>query len=143
MKTIHISLVVVLLFGNIISTLAKNVNAGVDKTRNSNAKHMTLKEQMEFAGQNLLNSLEPEENYLPYWLFNEKDVGWFRPACQGHNIGRVWDALLRLEDATGFEIPKEVEAGMLANTWEYCDNPSGILLDHPDHNDARNWYIHS
>ena len=143
MKTTHISLVVVLLFGSIISTLAKNVNAGDDKTGNSNAKQMTLKEQMEFAGQNLLNSLEPEENYLPYWLFNEEDAGWFRPACQGHNIGRVWDALLRLEDATGFEIPKEVEAGMLANTWEYCDNPSGILLDHPDHNDARNWYIHS
>jgi len=119
------------------------IKAGDDKTEDSGGKHMTLKAQMEFAGHNLLNSLEPEENYLPYWLFNEKDEGWFRPNCQGHNIGRVWDALLRLEEATGFKIPREVEAGLLTITWEYCDNPSGILLDHPDHNDARNWYIHS
>ncbi len=142
MKAVPISLVTILLFGSMVQSLEKNVDEDHAIGGIPNAKHMTLKEQMEFAGQNLLNSLEPEKNYLPYWLFNEKGDGWFRPGDQ-HNIGRVWDALLRLEDATGFDIPKEVETGMLSNLWEYCDNPSGILLDHPDPKDARGWNIHS
>ena len=142
MRTAPISLVTILLFGSMVTPLEKNVDQDHAIGGIPNAKHMTLKEQVEFAGQNLLNSLEPEKNYLPYWLFNEKGDGWFRPGDQ-HNIGRVWDALLRLEDATGFDIPKEVETGMLSNLWEYCDNPSGILLDHPDPHDARGWNIHS
>ena len=119
------------------------VSAETNIINKPHTNRMTLKEQMELAGRNLLYSLESEENYLPYWMFNEDGEGWFRPYCQGHNIGRVWDALLRLEDATGFTIPGEIEAGLLAHTWSLCDNPAGILLDHPNPNDAKNWYIHS
>jgi len=109
---------------------------------------LTLKKHMSLAGNNLINTLAPQKGYLPYWMMRvdheyRADL-WFRPECDAHNIGRWWDAMLRLEDATGFQIPKEVEAGMLRNFWKYTDTPFGILLDVTDDpNDASRWYIHS
>ncbi|HCR16328.1 MAG TPA: hypothetical protein DIU35_02505 [Candidatus Latescibacteria bacterium] len=67
----------------------------------------------------------------------------FRPHCTGHNIGRWWNALLRLQACTGFDIPPEVEAAMLYNTWSMSDNPTGIFLEEPDPSDVSSWYIHS
>ena len=109
---------------------------------------LTLKKHMSLAGDNLISILAPQKDYLPYWMMRvdnqyRADL-WFRPRCDAHNIGRWWDVMLRLEDATGFRIPKEVEAGMLRNFWKYTDNPFGILLDVADDpNDASRWYIHS
>ena len=109
---------------------------------------LTLKKQASLAGNNLINTLAHQKDYLPYWMMRvdheyRADL-WFRPACNAHNIGRWWDAMLRLEDAMEFQIPQEVEAGMLRNFWKYTDNPFGILLDvSDDPNDASKWYIHS
>ncbi len=44
-----------------------------------------------------------DREYRVFALFN----------CPAHNIGRSWDAILRLEAATGFAIPCNVDAGML------------------------------
>ena len=43
-----------------------------------------------------------------------------------HNIGRWWDAVLRLEEATGFVIPGELEAAMLTHLKCCLDNPLGV-----------------
>lgn len=94
---------------------------------------MTLKDSMALAGQNLLNVLSPQRNYLPMWVLKvERDYKagydfWW----PGHNIGRWWDALLRLERTIGFEIPKPVEKAMLENTRQFFDNPLHICLN-PD-----------
>lgn len=109
---------------------------------------LTLTAHMSLAGDNLIGMLAPPKDHLPYWMMRvdheyRADL-WFRPECDAHNIGRWWDAMLRLEDATGFRIPEEVEAGVLRNFWRYTDNPFGILLDvTDDRNDASRWYIHS
>ena len=50
-----------------------------------------------------------------------------------HNLGRWWDAMLRLEAATGFEIPAHLEAAMLANLRESFDNPDHLCLSAFDH----------
>lgn len=99
-------------------------------------------------GENLINALCPRKNYLPYWQMvvgnDYRGRYEFRDECNAHNIGRWWDAVLRLEDAVGFAIPLEAEAGMLANLQMYCGNPWGILLDvDDDPDDAAYWYIHS
>jgi hypothetical protein len=108
---------------------------------------MKLTEHLSLAGANLLNCLCPEENYLPYWHMtvdgNQKAEYQFRPHCNGHNVGRWWNAMLRLHTTTGFAIPGNIEAAMLENTWRMCDNPSGILLDEPEADNADTWYIHS
>lgn len=107
-----------------------------------------LVSRMNLAGQNLIHMLAPQKDYLPYWMMRvdleyKADL-WFRPECNAHNIGRWWDAMLRLGATTGFEIPKQVEDGMLRNLWLYTDNRWEVLLDITDDpNDAANWYIHS
>lgn len=126
-------------------------NAGLDASDADSAtkqQPLTLEEHMSLAGNNLISILAPQKDYLPYWMMRVDDQYradlWFRPRCDAHNIGRWWDAMLRLEDAIGFRIPKEVEAGMLRNFWKYTDNPFGILLDVTDDpNDASRWYVHS
>ena len=73
---------------------------------------LTLKQSMELAGQNLLATLAPSYGYLPFWRVHlspdkkaESEMFW-----PSHNVGRWWDALLRLEAATGFRIPAELAA---------------------------------
>ena len=108
---------------------------------------MDLKPRMDLGGQNLLHGLSPEDHYLPYWyMVVEEDLSAeyrFRPYCTGHNIGRWWNVMLRLEDCTGFEIPGAVEEAMLENSWKFCDNPTGIFLEDVDLADASRWYLHS
>jgi hypothetical protein len=108
---------------------------------------MDIKACLELAGENLLHGLCPEENYLPYWhmvVWPDRSAEYqFRPYCDGHNVGRWWNAMLRLEECTGFAIPSAVEKAMLENTWRLADNPSGIFLQDTDPANPRTWYIHS
>ncbi|KKT07613.1 MAG: Fibronectin type III domain protein [Parcubacteria group bacterium GW2011_GWA2_43_17] len=89
----------------------------------------TLEWSMELAGQNLVNALRPlNQGALPYW---ELDVtsGYsarYNPGSEFHNIGRVWDALLRLENAIGFEIPADKEATLLSSTQQFFDNSDNL-----------------
>ena len=108
---------------------------------------MKLTEHLSLAGAHLLDCLCREQNYLPYWHMvvdsDQRAEYQFRSYCNSHNVGRWWNAMLRLQATTGFAIPGNIEAAMLENTWRMCDNPSGILLDEPDADNADTWYIHS
>jgi len=108
---------------------------------------MDVKARLDLAGQNLLQCLCPEENYLPYWYMvideNFSAEYRFRPRCNGHNVGRWWNAMLRLEDCNGFEIPPDIEQAMLETSWRMSANPSGIFLEDIDAADASRWYLHS
>ena len=89
---------------------------------------LTIKQSMELAGRNLLHCLRPEDQFRPLWGVDiEPD---FRATCRRsrfeHNVGRWWDAVLRLEAATGFEIPAEMEAAMLRNLGDCLDNPLSV-----------------
>ena len=90
---------------------------------------LTMRESMELAGQNLLATLAPTYDYLPLWRVYIDPGG--AAECEhfwaSHNVGRWWDALLRLEAATGFRIPPELEAPMLENLKRCLDNPLGVV----------------
>ena len=91
-------------------------------------KVLTLKQSMELAGRNMLNILSPSQGYQPYWsVMIDREM---RATCKmkyaSHNIGRWWDAMLRLEAATGFIIPAEIEAAMLHNLADCFDNPLAV-----------------
>ncbi|MFN8448805.1 MAG: hypothetical protein U0521_09490 [Anaerolineae bacterium] len=93
--------------------------------------NVTLKESLRLAGNNLLNILNPEDNYLPYWQLTVRenyDAAFLRwwPA---HNIGRWLDAMLRLEAAIGFQIPPEIDAAMQENARRFFENPDHISLN--------------
>lgn len=77
---------------------------------------MKLKQSLELGGQHLLGWLDPARDYLPTgsWAIT-------------HDLGRWWDAMLRLEDATGFVIPGDVEGANLRNLHWLTDNPDGLL----------------
>lgn len=79
-----------------------------------------LSESMDLAGRCLLAWLNPEKEYLP-------TGGW----QISHDTGRWWDAILRIEDAIGFEIPAQLEAAMLRNFQIQTDNPDGLLANNP------------
>ena len=91
---------------------------------------MDIKSSMELAGRNLVNMLVPEDHYLPYYdVIIDEDLHAFAMLwCPNHNIGRWWDAMLRLEDATGFTIPDEINAVMMENVRAFFDNPDHLLL---------------
>jgi len=84
-----------------------------------------LKRAMELAGQNLINCLCPTRNYLPYWNLrvNKDYTAEFNFWWPAHNIGRWWDAVLRLEDIIDFSIPASIEGAMLENLKTFVDNP--------------------
>ena len=89
-----------------------------------------LRRVMELAGRNLLSCLDPMLNHLPIWNAapgrdGSVEVGrrWF-----SHNLGRWWDALLRLESATGVPIPKDAEKAMLGNLKRFFDNQEHVCL---------------
>jgi hypothetical protein len=81
---------------------------------------MKLKESLELGGQHLLGWLDPERDYLPTgsWAIT-------------HDLGRWWDAMLRLEEATGFVIPGDMEGASLRNLHWLTDNPDGLLFVPP------------
>ncbi len=93
-------------------------------------KSLSVLESMTLAGHHLLTALNPEENFLSY--FNMK-IGRDYKATYvftwpAHNIGRWLDALLRLENATGFSIPPQLEAAMVENLRRFYDNPDDMLI---------------
>ena len=95
---------------------------------------LTLKESMELAGTNLLHCLLPDDDFLPLWAVNI-DRGLraeLRRASVEHNIGRWWDAMLRLEAATGFAIPGEMESAMLRHVENCLDNPLSVCAPMDD-----------
>lgn len=91
---------------------------------------VNLKRSMELAGQHMLGFLCPTRNYLPYWSMridgNYRAQLWDYWA--NHNLGRWWDAMLRLEDATGFSIPAHIEKAMLDNLRLFFENPDHFCL---------------
>jgi hypothetical protein len=83
---------------------------------------------MELAGRNLLAVLSPSRGLLPYWgmridAANRARSDYYWPS---HNIGRCWDAMLRLEAATGFAIPPDIEAAMLGHLKACFSNPLSV-----------------
>ncbi len=77
---------------------------------------MRLKDAMELGGKHLLGWLNPERDYLPTgsWAIT-------------HDLARWWDAMLRLEAATGYVIPADMEGASLRNLYWLSDNPDGLL----------------
>ena len=73
---------------------------------------MDLRLRLQMAGAGLLAMLDPEKELLP--------TGGYEVA---HDLGRWWDAVLRLEDTIGFAIPAEMEAASLRNLQRLTDNP--------------------
>ena len=108
---------------------------------------MNVEDRLHLSGRNLLGCLSRDDGYLPYWQMAVDEelraMYQFRPYCSGHNVGRWWNTMLRLERAAGFEIPAEMEAAMLENSWRLTDNASGIFLEDVDLRDPATWYIHS
>ncbi len=84
-----------------------------------------LNTAMRLAGENLLNALNPEDNYLPYWelTIREDYSAEFLSWWTQHNLGRWTDAMMRLEETTGFQIPADIEAAMTQNIMRFFDNP--------------------
>lgn len=89
---------------------------------------MTLRESMALSGRNLVATLSPAQGYLPYWSleFDRDLAAHCHVFWPSHNVGRVWDALLRLEAATGIRVPGEIETPMLRNVEACLDNPLGV-----------------
>lgn len=80
----------------------------------------TLGRALQLAGECSLAWLDPQHEYFPW--------GGYEVA---HDVGRWWNALPRLEAATGFVIPPPLEAGMLNNFWRLTKNDDGLLLNDP------------
>ena len=76
-----------------------------------------LTARMDLAGTCLLAWLNPKADLAP-------TGGWNVP----HDIGRWWDAVLRLEARTEFAIPGRLEGAMLRNLDRFTDNSDHILL---------------
>lgn len=97
-------------------------------------KPIDLTQSMNLAGKSLLNSLIPSRYNLPTFqvIVNEeyKTRLTFHAPC--HNLGRWWDAMLRLENATGFTIPADIKAVMLKNLYKFFDNADDLCFTPPD-----------
>lgn len=82
---------------------------------------MDLKPRLELAGAGLLAMLDADKEFMPT---NGYEVA--------HDIGRWWDAALRLEETIGFVIPAELEAASLRNLQRLTDNADRLLLNRLD-----------
>ena len=90
-----------------------------------------LSTAMLLAAENLHLCLNKDCRYLPFWLLEvSKDYhAHYRFYRSVHNIGRWWDALLRLEAATAYRIPEHLEEAMLQNLKDFYDNPDHICIE--------------
>ena len=82
---------------------------------------MELRTRLEMAGNSLLTLLDPEKDLMP--------TGGYEVA---HDLGRWWDAVLRLEETIDFVIPAELEAASLRNLQRLTDNPDRLLMNRVD-----------
>lgn len=82
---------------------------------------MNMKDRVELAGHNMLGMLDAENDFMPN--------GGYEVA---HDLGRWWDAILRVEECVGFKIPAELEAASLKNLQWLTDNPDRLLHNRPD-----------
>ena len=76
---------------------------------------------LQMAGAGLLAMLDLEKELMP--------TGGYEVA---HDLGRWWDAVLRLEETIGFAIPAEIEAASLRNLQRLTDNPDRLLMNRTD-----------
>ncbi len=82
---------------------------------------MEFKKRLEIAGSGLLAMLDADKEFMP-------TGGWE----VAHDLGRWWDAALRLEETIGFVIPAELEAASLRNLQRLTDNPDRLLMNRKD-----------
>ena len=82
---------------------------------------MDLRPRLNLAGRALLAMLDPAHDLMP--------TGGYEVA---HDLGRWWDAVLRLEAATGFAIPAELEAASLLNLQRLTGAGDGLLMNRAD-----------
>jgi len=89
-----------------------------------------LKRSLELAGANLMANLDPKRHYLPNWDVRPAKDGTaaVNPGWPGHNLGRWWDAMMRLQEAIGYPIPAEAEAAMQQNVFRFFNNPDHLCL---------------
>lgn len=80
-----------------------------------------LRKSLAMAGDALLGILDPDNDLMP--------TGGYEVA---HDLGRWWDAALRLEEAIQFTIPPQLEAASLRNLQRLTDNPDRLLMNRPD-----------
>ena len=107
---------------------------------------VNLKNAVNLAGGALVNCLDASQNYLPCFdIFIDRDYRAFQTFnVMSHNIGRWWDAILRVEEAIGFKIPGHIEAAMLENTRQFFDNPDHLCLfpiDGPWHPNTARFFL--
>ena len=100
-----------------------------------------LRKAMDLAGGHLLKMLCAEHNYVPFYevQIDEQMRGWAWLYGLVHDTGRWWDAIIRLEDATGFSIPAEIESAMLENVKIAFDNPDHLFLFPMDDSKFPRW----
>lgn len=89
---------------------------------------------MHLAGLNMIASLNKDSNYVPFFNLevDREYKGEWKFTHTSHNIGRWWDCMLRLEEATGFEIPADIEGAMLVNLYRYFDNDACMCMEPED-----------
>ena len=106
----------------------------MEKSSLSVRTSVDIRQSLYLAGTHLIEMLDPSRNYLPYWSLGVEpgDNAELYYSWPAHNLGRWWDAMLRLEDALGFPIPPEAESGMLSNLQLFFDNPDNICLAPPN-----------
>ncbi len=159
----RLAIFLLVIFGSSLVALGLDLNAGLDEATAAQGSsksaasdglillsaegqngRIDLKKVMQLGGQNLLYICNPDKNYLAYFIVRGPgapggDHAW------NHNIGRWWDAMLRLEAAIGFQIPSEREKIMVENLRKFCENPDNLPFGPRD-----NWlgiqpdcYVHS
>ncbi len=105
-----------------------------------------LRASMELGGRHLVELLSPDKNYLPYWNITfepQSQDSRFNLGWPAHNLGRWWDAMLRLENATGYMIPAKEEGQMLKNLEHFFDNEDHIVLTPFDMEENPSFDLHS
>ncbi len=82
---------------------------------------MNILDRLNLAGRALVSLLDKSNDLLP--------TGGYEVA---HDLGRWWDAVLRLEETTGFVVPHDMEVASLRNLKRLTDNPLGVLMNRQD-----------
>jgi len=80
-----------------------------------------LRDRLELSAAGLMAILDPEKELMPT-----------RGYEVAHDLGRWWDAALRLEETIGFVIPADLEAASLRNLERLTDNPDRLLTNRSD-----------